>query len=143
MKGKLVRLVHEEKQTLGRFYLYNELKEVFSCAVLELPFKDNENNISSICSGVYKAKVRYSNTYGWHYHVLELDGSEVEGRSLILIHFGNYYKNTEGCLLFGNNFTDINGDGYRDVTSSKKTMQKLLDIAPDEFKLEISDFYLL
>lgn len=138
MKGIINRLVLEDKQTLGWFYLYDELQEVFKCAVLELPFKDNKQNISSICSGIYTAKLRYSEKYGWHYHILD-----VENRTLILMHFGNFYRDTKGCLLFGNGFTDIDGDGYRDVTSSKKTMQKVLNIAPNEFKILIHDMYLI
>ena len=138
MIGIINRLSNEAKQTLGRFYLYDELKEVFSCAVLELPDRDNQTSISRICSGVYKAKKRWSEKYGWHYHILD-----VEGRELILIHFGNYYTDTRGCILFGNDFTDINGDGHRDVTSSKKTMNRLLEIAPDEFKVLIHDMYLI
>lgn len=138
MKGAVRRLEHEEKQTLGRFYLYDGVEEVFSCAVLEPPFKDNKNNISSICSGIYTAKLRWSEKYNWHYHI-----QDVEGRTLILIHFGNYYKDTKGCLLFGNNFTDINGDGFRDVTNSKKTIKNLLKLAPREFDVLIDDFYLV
>lgn len=134
MKGVLNRLVHEDKQTLGRFHLFNELNEVFSCAVLELPDRDNQTSISRICAGLYTAKRRWSKKYGWHY-ILE----NVQDRSYILIHFGNYYTDTQGCLLFGNAFTDINGDGYRDVTSSKKTMKRLLEVAPEEFTILIND----
>lgn len=131
-KGTVIRLVEEDKQTLGRFHLYEELEEVFSCAVLELPDKENKTSISSIPEGTYKAKKRYSQKFGNHYHILE-----VPGREWILIHFGNYYTDIRGCLLFGKSFTDINGDGHRDVTSSKATMKKLLGIAPDEFEIEI------
>ena len=106
--------------------------------VLEPPFKDNKENVSSVCSGIYTAVLRYSEKYGWHYHIID-----VEGRTLILIHFGNYFSDTEGCLIFGNDFTDINGDGHRDVTSSKKTMNRLLAVAPKEFKIMIDDFYLV
>ena len=138
MKGVIHRLVEEDKQTLGKFYLFNGVNEIFSCVVLELPDKDNQRNISNICSGVYTAKRRWSEKYGWHYHILD-----TEGRDLILIHFGNYYKDTRGCILFGNKFADIDNDGYRDITSSKKTMAKLLDVAPEEFTIMIDDFYLI
>jgi hypothetical protein len=33
--------------------------------------------------------------------------------------------------------SDINKDGRKDVTSSKKAMEKLLETYPDGFKLEI------
>jgi len=44
-----------------------------------------------------------------------------------------------GCILVGLNLTDINGDGYQDVTSSRVAMNKLLKVMSDEFELEIID----
>lgn len=132
-KGTVLRIEEETKQTLGKFYLFKGLKEVFSCYVLELPDRNNQTSISRVNAGRYKCVQRWSKKYGWHY-ILE----DVEGRSYILIHFGNYYTDTRGCLLFGNAVTDINNDGFRDVTSSKKTMRQLLQIAPKEFYLTIN-----
>ena len=134
MESILVRLKEDEKQTLSRFYLYDGLSEVFNCVVLELPDRGNKKSISRVNSGKYTCVLRYSEKYKWHYILLN-----VEGREYILIHFGNYYTDTRGCLIFGNNFTDINGDGYLDVTSSKKTMKRLLSIAPDKFELTIKE----
>ena len=37
----------------------------------------------------------------------------------------------------GADVADINNDGYRDVTSSRKTLRKLLELAPEGFELEI------
>lgn len=135
IQGKLIRLHQESVQTLGRLYFFDEkLNEIFNCCVLELPDRNNQRSISRVNAGKYKCALRYSITYGWHYHLLD-----VEGRTLILIHFGNYYFNTEGCLIVGNNFKDINKDGFADVTSSKKTMQRMLQILPGEFELLIVD----
>lgn len=134
VKGIVNRLVHEDKQTLSWMYLYREIDEIFKCAILEPPDKGNKKSISNVCSGIYWCELRFSKKYGWHYEV-----QAVDGRTLILIHFGNFYWDTEGCLLAGNDFSDINKDGYRDVTSSKKTMQRLLKIAPRQFQLTIHD----
>ena len=133
-KATVLRIEEETKQTLGKFYLFKGLKEVFSCYVLELPDRNNQTSISRINAGRYKCVRRWSKKYSWHY-ILE----GVEGRSYILIHFGNYYTDTRGCLLFGNGIVDINKDGFRDVTSSKKTMRQLLQIAPKEFYLTINE----
>jgi hypothetical protein len=134
-KAKLIRLVQEEVQTLGQFLFFDAaLNIIFKCKVLELPDRNNQKSISRILAGKYKCVLRYSVTYGWHYHVLD-----VKGRTLILVHFGNYYLDTEGCLIVGNNFTDINKDGYRDVTSSRKTLKKMLAIVGNEFELLIVD----
>jgi len=134
MKGVLNRLQQDEVQTLGRFYLYDELDEVFSCVVLELPDRQNQNSISRICSGVYTCKKRYSDKYKDHFHV-----TDVEGRELILIHYGNYYTNTRGCILFGDDFAKINSDEFIDITNSKATIKDLMEIAPDEWELTINE----
>jgi hypothetical protein len=125
---------NDEKQTLGHFTLYNGINKVFECKSLELPDKGNKRNISRIPSGYYNCELRWSIKYGWHFHV-----TDVEQRSWILIHLGNYYTDIRGCIILGKNYIDINGDGHLDVTSSRKTMKKLLRVAPRKFKLLIND----
>ena len=124
LKGVINRIKGTEVQTLGRFYLYAGVEELFSCVVLELSDKQNKKNISNICAGEYLVEPRYSKRHGDHY---------------ILIHFGNYHYNTLGCLLFGEDFAYVNEDKHLDITNSKKTMKKLFAIAPDGFKLTINE----
>jgi hypothetical protein len=128
------RLVHEDKQTLGVIDFYQGIDHLLKVYVLELPDRDNKFQVSRIPAGTYKCVLRWSKKYGWHFHVLD-----VESRTLILIHFGNYYRDTLGCLLVGNNIYDIDKDGYRDVTSSRKTMKRILDLPGNEFDLTIID----
>lgn len=135
MKAFLLRLQEDEKQTLSEIIFYdNDVNRVLEVKALELPNRDNQRSISRVNAGKYICKLRYSEKYKWHYHL-----QDVEGRSLILIHFGNYYTNTRGCILVGNGFTDINKDGYRDVTSSKKTVKRVLEVMSKEFELTIVD----
>ena len=135
MKAFLLRLQEDDKQTLSEIIFYDDdVNRVLEVKALELPDRGNQNSISRIPAGNYICKLRYSEKYRWHYHL-----QDVEGRTLILIHFGNYYYNTRGCILVGNDFTDINGDGYRDVTSSKKTMKRILTEMPNEFELKVVD----
>jgi hypothetical protein len=133
-KATLIRLSQNKKQTLGRFFLFKGLDLIFDCVVLELPDENNANSISRICAGVYKCVLRTSEKYGLHYHV-----TDVTGRTLILIHFGNYYTDTRGCLLFGQKFAYINSDGEKDITSSKSTINKLMKLGIEEFELTIND----
>ena len=133
----LKRLVFEDRQTLGHFTLFEGVDELVSAKSLELPWRDNQKNISCIPTGTYKVKKRYSKDYGYHFLVTELDGSHVKGRTWILIHFGNYYQNTVGCILLGRAVLDINGDGLRDVTSSGPTINHIYRLAADEFTLEV------
>lgn len=134
IKGVINRIEYQDKQTLGWFALYDGIKPLIRCAVLELAFLDNQNNISSICSGVYTVRKRWSEKFKNHFILLD-----VENREYILIHKGNYYTDTRGCLIFGNNFADLNKDGYLDVTISTRTMAKLFKLAPDEWELTINE----
>ena len=133
MKAKLIRLQQDDKQTLSSLLFFNDdVKLLLHVKALELPDRNNKKAISRINAGKYTCKLRFSTKYKWHFIV-----ENVEGRSFILIHFGNYYRSTKGCILVGNAFTDLDGDGYRDVTSSKKTLKRILAIAPKQFELLI------
>ena len=130
----IVREKSSDKQTLGRGVIFDDgYNELFTFYTLELPWKDNQRNISCIPEGIYSIRKRYSPKYKNHLHVLG-----VEGRKWILIHHGNFYSDIRGCILVGDSHTDIDGDGYRDVTNSVNTMKKIMDIVPDELKLQIS-----
>ena len=119
----------------------NGREEIFSCVTLELPWLDNQRNVSCIPEGIYTTSRHQSPNFGLCFHV-----QDVPGRSHILIHAGNYVgsinpktgtPDTRGCILPGKAFADIDGDGVVDVTSSGPTMRRLLDLLPDVFELEI------
>lgn len=143
MIAKICRRYYDS-QTEGELEVYDEdTGELeFTCKTLELPWRDNERNVSCIPEGFYDVVPRQSPKYGNHLHV-----TGVDGRSLILIHYGNYagspnprtgLPDIRGCILVGKQHTDITGDGIKEVTSSKATMKALMDVAPDGFVLEIT-----
>jgi len=133
MKVTITRSKLEDAQTLGALVLTNdEGKKLFNCKTLELPWLNNKRNESCIPLGNYKVVARQSAKYNKHYHI-----QDVPGRSFVLIHIGNYYTQTKGCILVGKSVSDINGDGYLDVTNSKSALQELLKLAPNGFDLEI------
>jgi hypothetical protein len=76
----------------------------FQCHTLELPWRDNQKNISCIPPGEYQTKIRISPKYGKVYHV-----QDVPNRTFILIHSGNwagdvnkgYRTHVNGCILLG------------------------------------------
>jgi hypothetical protein len=105
---------------------------VFAFKTLELPWKENAVQASCIPKGVYETVKRNSIKYGEHFHLLN-----VPGRTWILIHHGNYYRDVLGCILPGRTHADIDGDGYSDVTHSKQTMQRLNELLPASFKTVI------
>ncbi|WP_299755295.1 DUF5675 family protein [uncultured Pontibacter sp.] len=133
MDLRIKRQPSDSKQTLGQMEVVRNDQAVFSCKTLELAWRNNEPQISCIPTGTYQVVKRWSQKYGNHFHVLG-----VPGRSYILIHVGNYYTEIRGCILVGTTHTDINRDGYRDVTSSKATLNKLLELMPKSFTLTIN-----
>lgn len=132
MDAILFRRALEKKQTLGIFQVFDEVEKIFECKTMELPWKENKINVSCIPPGSYWVVKHTSPKYDNCFWVLD-----VPGRTEILIHIGNYNMDTLGCILPGRQFSDINHDGLRDVTSSAKTMETLWNILPDKFKLKI------
>jgi len=141
IKVLLVRLTEEKRQTLGTLHVFDETDLKFSCKALELPWLNNQKKISCIPAGDYMCKIRKSPKKGNKevFLVCELDGSHVNGRTYIQIEWGNYHHDILGCILTGSAHRDIDGDGYRDVTSSRKTFSEFKAMVPDEFPLKIVD----
>lgn len=133
MKAVIIREVSQKRQTLGTLTLFNtQGKLIFECKTLELPDLKNQKQVSCIPKGNYKITPRTSPKYGLHFLV-----NNVKNRDAILIHHGNYYTDILGCILVGSTHSDINKDGLLDVVSSKITLKKLLELAPNGFELTI------
>jgi hypothetical protein len=132
IRALLTRKEFEKKQTLGDLEISEAENTIFSCKTIELPWLNNQRNISCIPVGTYTVVKRTSEKYGTHFQVLN-----VPDRSMILIHAGNYYTQTQGCILVGTGYQDINQDNVRDVVESKKTLLKLYALMPDQFELTI------
>lgn len=77
---------------------YLIVNEQVVCYTLELPWKDNSNNISCIPVGSYTGILRYDKTDGWR---IQLEN--VPNRTGVQIHMGNYTTQIEGCILVGTN----------------------------------------
>lgn len=133
--ASLLRIQSDDNQTLGELCAYDGHEMIFSCKSLELPDNRNKRNISRIPAGAYLCTKRYSEKYKWHYEILN-----VPNRSFILIHAGNYNRDTKGCILLGSSFSDINSDGYLDVTGSRNTIDNFMTVMDNEpFYLTITD----
>ena len=122
-------------QSLGHAMVFDGIGKIFEFNTLELPWLENKKNISCIPAGSYWMEKYQSPTKG---RGTVFQFSNVPGRSNVQMHKGNYYTDVLGCILPGAGFTDINKDGYLDVYSSGRTMDKLLEIMPDKFKLTIN-----
>lgn len=136
MKATLTRQSHP-KYTRGKLTVDNG----FACDTLELPWLNNASQISCIPVGTYKVVPRTSPKYGQHLHV-----TGVNGRDLILIHWGNYagsknpatgHPDIKGCILVGYGYADLDGDGLPEITRSKTAFLQLMFRCPDGFTLTI------
>jgi hypothetical protein len=87
------------------------------CYTLENPEKDNKEDISCIPAGKYNCVPYSSKKYPDVWKILN-----VPGRTDILIHVGNYERNTKGCVLVGSN---VGYNKEKMVTNSSITMKKL------------------
>lgn len=92
-----------------------------NCFTLELPWINNHKNISCIPAGVYKFKYRVSPSLGGVLHLIDVDD-----RTWIYIHSGNYTRRIKGCILIGDSIRYLDGDTIPDVTNSRITLDNLL-----------------
>ena len=133
-RAVLIRLKEDKKQTLGRLFLFDGLSVIFESTSLELANNDNQRNISCIPTGSYNVKSRNSKKYNDHFII-----EDVPDRDFILIHPANFHTDLRGCIGIGKEFADINADNRQDITQSRATMKKLLQIAPEGFNLIVLD----
>ena len=92
----LIRDSFTDKSVIGKLYLNSE----FYGHTLELAWKENQKRISCIPKGVYEVKKRHTEKSKYKYEHLHI--LDVPDRELILMHIGNYPKNSKGCILLGN-----------------------------------------
>lgn len=127
-KVKIIRYKCDNKQTLGKL-----IGKGFELHTLELDWDNNKKQTSCIPQGSYKVVPRTSPKFGRHLHI-----TGVNNRDFILIHKGNYHTQILGCILVGTGLSDINKDGYLDVTNSAEAMELLLKTYPIGFWLDIT-----
>lgn len=126
---KIVRIRDTGVQTLSILTL--EGRDFF---LIEPSWVHNIQYISCIPIGMYRVVLRTSDRYKEHLHI-----QDVPGRSLILIHIGNFRRNTTGCILPGVRFqynddhrcfdTVESGNAMNDILSLFGTEARLLEIA--------------
>ena len=105
----------------------------FNCRTLELPWRDNQPNISCIPAGEYETIIRKSPKFGIVYWL-----QNVPGRSYILIHSGNFGGDKEkgykshiyGCLLTGQKFGIL--AGQRAILNSRITLKRFMNHMSNE-----------
>lgn len=119
-KTTIVKIKREKsttKETLGVLTATNA-GATFTCQTLELPWKQNQKNISCIPTGTYHVSWIYS--WGRMKWIYQLDA--VPNRTYIQIHSANYFSDLLGCIALGSGREDLNKDGELDVINSRNTI---------------------
>jgi hypothetical protein len=98
---------------------------------LELPWKDNEHNVSRIPAGTYVAKRFQSPHLGYELFQLQ----DVPERSGVDIHKGNTVKDTNGCILLGTKRGVL--DGEQAILGSTAAFAKFMDLLEDQDEITL------
>jgi hypothetical protein len=124
----LYRYHSDSIATLGILKLHKNHDPIYT---LELPWLDNKPDVSCIPTGVYSVIPYSSEKYPNVYEI-----SLVEYRSNILMHIGNYSKDTKGCILVGQGIIP----GTPMITNSRLAMENIRAILGKErFILKVRD----
>lgn len=114
----------------------------YQCRTIEPPWNDNQRKISCIPEGTYIMRKRVSpivqrTTQGAHTEGWEV--TNVAGRTFIMVHVGNWVRNTDGCILPGKGIGFTRDDGLM-VTNSRTAFDELMTEleSQDEWILKIT-----
>ena len=93
------------------------------CFSIELPWRNNQKEISCIPEGNYALRRRCSEHFGWHLELMD-----VPGRELILMHPANHaMKELKGCIA---PVTELTGDGEGIMSRAVFSKIKMLVFPP-------------
>ena len=127
------RVNKTDRETIG-FLTCNINNQSIKLRTLELPWKDNKEDVSCIPTGTYK----YKKWFSPHFNRTVLRLENVPNRTNILIHPANYVSELRGCIAVGLYEKDINNDGLDDVSDSVYALKNLVDMVNDTGYVNIS-----
>jgi hypothetical protein len=130
----LRRITSNEKQTRGMMHVMDGDELVHSYYTLEPPDRNNKPFISRIPAGRYRL-MPYTRRSGAKVYEV----ANVPGRKDILIHSGAMYYHTQGCILPGTYFGDLDNDGYVDMVGSKAAMVEIMSLDLNGSWIQIID----
>lgn len=131
------RTVKDQYCITGELEMLRDGEKIFSCVTLENPEIGTEANKDlAIPAGTYSVRKfnspKYSPKLGCD--VFNLFNDEVPMDRLILMHYGNFEKNTLGCILLGREVAPSAEYG-RMITSSVDTTKEFYGlIQPEEYE---------
>jgi hypothetical protein len=115
---KVERKYLKSEYTIGNLYYKTDQDWIWLCNTMEPPVKDNSKD-TAIPTGQYKFILTFSPEFKTRVPLI----LNVPGRTAIEWHYGNYPKDTLGCLLVGIN-TNI-GELHSSYVIFKQIMEIL------------------
>lgn len=97
----------------------------------ELPWLENQQNISCIPTGDYICNRHISPRFGETFQIMD-----VPHREEILIHWGNTVKDTRGCPLLGAWFGTL--QELPAVVNSRLSFQKFMNFTAGQDKIQLN-----
>lgn len=114
------RELYQDKQTPGKLlYIPGGEREVKSWFSLEAAWSNNIGGCYP--EGLYVVKREKSDKFGIDLWELV----NVPDREECKFHWGNYFRNYDGCTGIGYTRGDLNKDGYMDITGTKDAIIEL------------------
>lgn len=134
IKLSLKRFMTSAEGTLGT--LIDEDNKKFICLTLERPWEDNKEDVSCVYDFSYSCYRVKSDKFGETFKLADL-----EGRSGILFHKGNFITDTKGCILTGFGYGRIH-DQFA-ILRSGEAFEKFMEYlkGEEEFWLEVEWVY--
>lgn len=111
----------------------------FSCVTLEHAYEDitSANRFNpKLPAGTYKCVRGQHRLHNMTSDFTTFEITGVPGHSNILFHWGNYNRDSEGCVLIGDAVT-TDSDGEVMITSSRLTFSEFM-----QFQNEVNEFIL-
>lgn len=123
-------IIRESSDQNGTFGILYDDEGNNLCHTLELPWDENKTADSCIPPDIYNVIPYSSPKFDNVWELLR-----VQGRSDILIHYGNTIMDTKGCILVGDSLGKIGN--LPAILNSRNTLTMLKSILPDTFQLKI------
>lgn len=105
--------------TLGKLSLIQEDKEIFTCYTLEPKLEGNEAN-KNLRIKADEYELSWHDSPRFKERLPHIFNNSVAKHRYILIHAGNYVKDTKGCILVGDRYDEMG------IYNSKATLRQLI-----------------
>lgn len=120
-KAVITRFSDNGRETIGTMVATRADGQTWTRHTLEKPWLGNQRNISCVPAGTYNVALAYMGILKAMLYCV----AGVIGRDGIFFHWGNFVKDTDGCILIGKLLADIDGNGTVDISDTHEAVASL------------------